>query len=164
MGSVAKVEARGFTLIESLVVVAIVAVLVTVASLGLRFDSSSPLTREAERLARVLELALERAQYSGERVAWSATPGGYGFWVRAPGSTWRTSGEPALQPRLLPAGIAVKSVTVDRGDLGFPARVYLRPDDPAELKIELDDGGSRAVLRSNGSHGRIAVTLQRTGS
>lgn len=61
---------RGFTLIELIVVVAIVAIAAGVTSLALRDPSASQLEREAARLSALLESARAEARTLGLPVRW----------------------------------------------------------------------------------------------
>ena len=62
--------ARGFTLLELLVVLVIVAMISSVAVLSLRDSSSNQLEREGERLGALLEGARAQARASGAAVSW----------------------------------------------------------------------------------------------
>ena len=76
---------RGFTLLELLVVVAIIAMATAGVGFALRDTSQTQLEREAQRLAALLESA--RAQFrvaSGVPVRWRATPTGFRFEGLAP--------------------------------------------------------------------------------
>lgn len=62
--------ARGFTLLELLVVLVIVAMISSVVALSMRDSLSSQLEREAERLSALLEGARAQARASGVTVTW----------------------------------------------------------------------------------------------
>lgn len=62
--------ARGFTLLELLVVLVIVAMISSVVALSLRDGMTSQLEREAERLGALLEGARAQARASGATVTW----------------------------------------------------------------------------------------------
>ncbi len=70
---------RGFTLIELMVVVALIALGTGLASLALRDSEGSALAREAERLAALLESARAQSRAAGVPVRWRATAGGFAF-------------------------------------------------------------------------------------
>lgn len=78
---------RGFTLLELLLVVAIVAIVSGGVSLALRDSGHSALEREGQRLAGLLESARARSQASGIPVRWRSSPAGFAFDGLAPGST-----------------------------------------------------------------------------
>jgi general secretion pathway protein H len=61
---------RGFTLIELMIVVALIAVAAGVVSLALRDPASTRLQTEAQRLAALLESARAEARASGLAVQW----------------------------------------------------------------------------------------------
>jgi general secretion pathway protein H len=70
---------QGFTLLELLVVLVIVALVSVGVGFSLRDSSQVQLDREAERLAALLESARARSQVSGVPVRWRAQPGGFRF-------------------------------------------------------------------------------------
>ena len=61
---------RGFTLIELIIVVALIAIVTAMASLALRDPSASRLEQEAARLAALLESARAEARSSGLTASW----------------------------------------------------------------------------------------------
>lgn len=69
--------ANGFTLLELLVVVAIMAIATAGVSLSLRDSSQTQLEREALRLTALLESARAQSRMSANTVRWRATPGGF---------------------------------------------------------------------------------------
>lgn len=70
---------RGFTLLELLLVVAIVAVASAGVSFALRDSGQTQLEREAQRLAALLESGRARSLASGAPVRWRVTPTGFVF-------------------------------------------------------------------------------------
>ena len=70
---------RGFTLIELMVVVAIIALGTALASLALRDSEGTVLAREAERLAALLESARAQSRAAGVPVRWRTTASGFVF-------------------------------------------------------------------------------------
>jgi general secretion pathway protein H len=72
----------GFTLIELMIVVAVIAIATAVASLALRDPAATKLEQEAVRLAALLESARAEARSSGVAARWeplSGQPDGSGF-------------------------------------------------------------------------------------
>ena len=71
--------ARGFTLLELLVVISIIAIASAGVSFALRDSRSTELEREAQRLAALLESARAQSRSSGIPVRWYATDDGFRF-------------------------------------------------------------------------------------
>lgn len=69
----------GFTLLELLVVVAIIAIASAGVSFALRDSAATQLEREAQRLAALLESARAQSRTSGRPVRWRAVAGGFRF-------------------------------------------------------------------------------------
>jgi general secretion pathway protein H len=77
--------ARGFTMIELLVVVAIIAIASAGVSFAIRDSADTQLEREAQRLAALLESARAQSRSTGIPVRWSPVPGGFRFDGLPPG-------------------------------------------------------------------------------
>ncbi len=122
---------RGFTLLELLLVVSIIAVASAGVSFALRDSGQTQLEREAQRLAALLESGRARSLASGVPVRWRVTPTGFVFeglaagslpdaWlsndVVALGQTTLTLGpEPIIGPQAVQLAVAAqrgKSLTV----------------------------------------------------
>jgi general secretion pathway protein H len=73
------IRVGGFTLLELLVVVAIIAIASAGVSFALRDSADTQLEREAQRLAALLESARAQSRTSGRPVQWRAIPGGFRF-------------------------------------------------------------------------------------
>ena len=147
---------RGFTLLELLVVLAIVAVSAGLATLALRDGSATRLEREAVRLAALLEMARAESRVSGTAVRW--VPGGapdgdarsptdssrpIGF--RFLGLTGRTQLPWHWQEERVTASVPPPGFLVLGPDAILPAqRVVLRLDDQ-QIDIRSDGLGPFAV-------------------
>ncbi|MES2939262.1 MAG: prepilin-type N-terminal cleavage/methylation domain-containing protein [Pseudomonadota bacterium] len=70
---------RGFTLLELLIVVAIMAIATAGVSFALRDSAVSQLERDADRLAALLESARAQSRTLGVPVRWRAVEGGFRF-------------------------------------------------------------------------------------
>ncbi|WP_397412647.1 Tfp pilus assembly protein FimT/FimU [Polaromonas sp.] len=75
----APARAHGFTLLELMVVVAIIALATASVGFALRDSSQVQLEREAERLAALLESARARSRANGVAVRWYSTADGFRF-------------------------------------------------------------------------------------
>jgi general secretion pathway protein H len=74
-----RVRGRGFTLLEMLVVVAIIAIASAGVSFAIRDSGATQLEREANRLAALLEAGRARSRSTGAPVRWQATENGFRF-------------------------------------------------------------------------------------
>jgi len=103
---------RGFTLIEVLVVVAVIAIAAGLVVVNLDGDDRRTAEREATRLAGALEHAAALAQWRSETLGFSADGAGYRFWRRGPDNRWSAvRDEEVLAPRALPAQWTVAPVS-----------------------------------------------------
>ena len=107
--------ARGFTLLEILVVCAIMAILLGLVMVRLDSSGARRLESAAEDLTRLLEAARDESVIRGQPVAFSSDGQGYQFWlsetahnewVALPGST-------AIAARKFPDGIVLSSLRIN---------------------------------------------------
>lgn len=82
---------RGFTLLELLVVVALIAIATAGVSFAIRDSSEALIEREGQRLAALLDTARARSRTLGSPVYWRPTARGFRFDGLQPGAlaeTW----------------------------------------------------------------------------
>ena len=114
-------QGAGFTLIEVLVVVFVIAIASAVVVANFEGDERGKMEREARRLAGALEHAASLAQWQSETLGVSAEGNVYRFWRRRGDGVWTLlDDDPVLAPRALPpefsvtpASYGVAPVTVD---------------------------------------------------
>jgi general secretion pathway protein H len=98
---------RGFTLLELMVVVAIIAIASAGVGFALRDSAGAPLEREAQRLAALLESARAKSRLSGQPVRWVATSDAFRFDGLPPESlphAWLTASTRVVGTTLLVLG------------------------------------------------------------
>lgn len=97
-----RLRQRGFTLLELMVVVSIVALATAGVSLSLRDSTANVLEREAVRLSAMLTSAHAQARTVGVALRWRATPQGFELAGRT--HTWLAQGTRAQVITSAPGG------------------------------------------------------------
>lgn len=153
---------RGFTLIELMVVVAIIAIAAGVASLSLRDQTETRLQREAARLAALLEVARTHSRTLGVTVVWApvdaSTASPAGDANAALPAQFRFRGLPdemALPTRWLSDGIQVemsdsRQIVLGPEPLIGAQRIVLQLEQQ-RLSLDTDGLGPFAVHNLNAS-------------
>ncbi|HNQ04426.1 MAG TPA: prepilin-type N-terminal cleavage/methylation domain-containing protein [Thiobacillaceae bacterium] len=161
----ASSDGRGFTLLEMLVTLAIIGMAVSTVVIALYPDPSALVSKEAQRLAALLELASEESALIGMPLAWIGRDDGYEFQARElaeRGPDWGVvRGDEHLRPRRLPSGIYIARIRVDGQEWAPGKRVLLDPQGAQELSVEITLGHARA--RVTGAGGRFQASLSSGG-
>lgn len=137
--------ARGFTLLELLVVIVIIGVVITMVTLsvGTR-NRETVLSEQARRLAALVGMAGEQAIMSSEQYGVRFSPDGYRFLV-LDGTKWHPVNDNLLRPRRLDAGMKL-ALEVSGESVRLPAR--------------RDDLKPHVFLYSTGERTPFTVTLR----
>lgn len=105
---------RGFTLVELLVVLVIMGLLVGATSAIVRPDDRGLLLVEAERLARLLDLAVTESRLTGKSIAWTSDGKTYHFWHKTGDTEWsEIFDNDLLRARTLPHAMIISSLQVE---------------------------------------------------
>lgn len=100
---------EGFTLLELLVVVVIVAILFTYTTLAIRSDSAEDIIKkEAQRMERLVQLALEESILRGEEYGLEIYLDGYRFLRRTEAQWEPISNDKILRERELPNDMEIE--------------------------------------------------------
>ena len=138
--------ARGFTLIELMVVVALIAIASAVVSLALRDPASTRLDHEAGRLIALLEAARTEARASGLPASWEPRPvqvGAEGFrFVGLPSSSELPSHW--LNPGVSAEVVGARALVLGPEPLIGAQTIVLRLDDQ-RMTLETDGLGPFVV-------------------
>jgi general secretion pathway protein H len=137
--------ARGFTLLELMVVLVIISIILTFVSLSVGGDPrGEELQREARRLVALLEMASDEAVLSSQQLAVRFSEDGYQFMALRGGQWLALSEDPLLRERTLPEGIQL--------------RLELEDNPPPSLITE-DSDLPQVFLLSSGEMTPFVVTL-----
>ena len=120
-------DARGFSLIELLVVVVIVAVLALAVTLSVAGSAERQLLRETDRFEGLVHLACEKAEQSGREIGVDVGTGGFSFRQLA-GDKWQDAdAEGELRARAWLDGVRValsrEGRSVDLGTRDAPPQI-----------------------------------------
>jgi type II secretion system protein H len=152
----------GFTLVEVLVVLAIVAIALGAALVAYDGNDRDRASREARRFAGALEHAAARAQARAETLGASAQDGAWRFWRRDPDSgRWQPLGDDdaVLATHALPAPMRLASTSYSGREVAADTIVPFRPTGRNEpFTFELTSKDARLVL-SGDPLNRIAVVV-----
>lgn len=133
-------RASGFTLIEILVVVGIIAIVMTAAVLSLSFsDDSRDMRREARRFMSLVEVAQDDAMLQGREFGLELMSDSYRFVEYDPiGNRWsEIPGDDHLRLRHLPEQMALELFIEDRQ--------ILLDIEPAEMRENDNAAGFRGI-------------------
>jgi type II secretion system protein H len=171
---------RGFTLIEILVVVAIIAVIIVGAILSLGVTGKdSQLERERDRLSALMAYVHERGGMLTLEYGIRCGQHGYRFvYFNTVANQWAPETvDDTLRPRRMPAGLALtlviegrpivlddKALTISKRDT-TPAggTISTLGDITSSFNSQLADNSPQIMLFSNGDMNSFALTIARDG-
>jgi type II secretion system protein H len=134
----------GFTLIEILVVLAIVAIAAGVAVMVVGGDDRERAAREARRFASALEHAAARAQVRAETLGVSADGTAWRFWRRDDDGSWQPIGEDdVLAAHTLPEPLRLAATSYSGRPIEGSVILPLRPtgrNEPFTFELAARDG------------------------
>ena len=139
-------RARGFTLVELLVVVVIIVVMVALAGVQLMRSPGETVRDESERLALLLQAARDEAILQGRVFAFGAGRETYQFLrLERDGKLKIAKDDELLRPRQLPPGVAIESLQVEGVAEDTPVKglVFQPSGDVPAFRILLAGGGAR---------------------
>ena len=140
----------GLTLVEMLIVLAIIAVMAGTVAMSIGSGTGRSTEAEARRLAARLELAGDEAMVTGRTIGFAWDRDSYRFvtWKRG---KWEDDQAPALEPHALPAGLSIEAegkgpVVVGADGGGNPLALRLAASKGANWTIAFDGVAARAQV------------------
>ena len=154
----------GFTLIEVMVVVVIIAVLSAMLVFMAMPGDAELAEKEARRLAALLELASAETRASGESIAWSPESDGYSFWQRSDDGEWTRFPEASIyRQRSFGGRVELRAVFVDARLLPQGDRITISPYGTRGLIEATIAGGNAQITLRGGVLGRISLQRNAEG-
>jgi general secretion pathway protein H len=148
---VAKLDSRGFTLLELLVVLVIAAIMTAMISMAVASAPGRDLRFEAERLSQLLALAREEAQVRGKAIRFETSVESYRFLSLLDREWQPIPNEPDLRERRWEAPTQVSLQR--RDDRAFIEFGRDSVDSPFKMSLARD--GVQVVIQANGLGGFV---------
>ncbi|KAF0814301.1 hypothetical protein IGB42_01202 [Andreprevotia sp. IGB-42] len=118
----------GFTLIEILVTLAVIAIVMGIAVVQLGESDGRVAGREAERLSLLLDAARDEAINGGRPLAWSTDGHGYQFWLQDDQNNWQVlSTQEEFRQRSLPEGLQITRQSTNLRQQPIGERIVFEP-------------------------------------
>ena len=140
-----RLRHRGYTLLELLIVIAIIGIAAGAVTFSMRGHDSRQLAEEGERLAALFRMAQSDARVAGRPIRWQANLSGYRF--SALGSDPAPMAEELARERRWPfevRRVAMPELVFGREPLREPAQVEITTSGPV-LSLSLDAMGNARV-------------------
>ena len=106
---------RGFTLLEIMLVLAVMAVVAGFVLPNLFRSSTASLEDTSRHLVRLLHLASEEAQLRGMQLRWKAYGDHYAFDLAGESREWQALNEPPFASQKMPDGVIISEVKLSEG-------------------------------------------------
>lgn len=159
-----RLNARGFTLLELMVVIAMIAITTAVVSLAIPDPSATRLEREAARLIAQLEAARTQARAGAMTVLWVPQPNG-------PQADYQFLGLPAglqpnlkwMEPEVTANVVGARSIVLGPEPVIGPQRVRLILGD-RQIEIATDGLAPFDVVREESGEGGAQSGGDRVGA
>lgn len=158
------IAARGFSLVEMLVVVLIIGLMTGVAVLSLSLVESHPLRDNAERLAALVREAGENASMQGQNLALGFWRHGWRFYVLREGGAWQPlTDDTLLRARTLPRGLSLalelqgESVVLEDHDKTKPQVFLLSSGEMQPFVVEISSPGHVSMRVRGNAIGEVRV-------
>ncbi len=154
--------ARGFTLLELLVVMVLAGILLSIVTISVTPDPRQSLVREAARIGQLLALAADEARIRQAPIVWEADVHGYRFVTESGGERRLVTGDDLLRERKWERPLTRLAV-VEAGTRQ-PAQVVLGPGaPPVRVPIAREWVQPRLRLELANDLAQVAVEFDESG-
>lgn len=162
-------RARGFTLLELLVVIVLAGILLSIVTITVTPDERQLLARDAERVGQLFALAADESRIRQQPIFWEADLSGYRFVTLAGGERKLVSGDDLLRERAWREPLRTLALHAAGG--GQRAQVVLGPGAPplrmaiarewiqAPMRLELATAAAQVAIDFD-ERGRGTVHLR----
>lgn len=148
----AALRQRGFTLIEVMVVIFIIGIIVTFASLTITGRVlSDRLETEAQRLQQLFEMASEDAEMHGMEIGFVYTDRGYAFVATGPKGRWAPIPSGPLRPREVKDPIMISLKVEGRSVPPTPLAELIAAGKAAQAQADAAQAAPSATASDSGS-------------
>lgn len=165
----AQRPARGFTLLELLVVMVLAGILLMLVTVSVTPDPRQQLVREGQRVGQLMALAADEARIRQQPIIWEADLNGYRFVTESGGERQLLTGDDLLRERTWDRQLKRLAVVDTQGRQpsqivlgpGAPplrvavAREWIQPrfrleiaNDVAEVAVDFDESGRGSVAQN----------------
>ena len=165
-GAMAALHHRGFTLLETVVVITLIAIIAAAISVSMQPDPRQALAEQARRVGLLMDVAADEARLQNVRITWEADLRGYRFVAQSGDRRETFSGDDLLRERAwkpplkrleiidLGSGAARTLIGSDAPPLSVPvAREWVQPPwrlelatDRASVTVDFDAKGHATVV------------------
>ena len=146
MGNRALTPISGFTLLELLIVMLIMALAAGLIGAIAQPDQRTHLRLEAERLAQLLDLAAEEARLTGRPIAWTADSAQYRFWRWSEAAGWSEAQDDMLRSRHLRPGLSISDLRIEARPTAGGLRLEFNPHAAQAYDFQMSLGAERYIV------------------
>ena len=162
------IRQNGFTLFEIIVVVAIIAVTLTIATVSIGNPQSKRIKQSSEQVTSLLQLAKEQAIFNSQDYALSIWESGYAFYTLNETGWVAVAGDRIFRARNLPNGLEFSlyldelKVLLEQEDKQEPQIFITSDGEFSPFKLEITDRQEWLFTISFDETGEFEISSEKT--